>query len=361
MIKNIKQKVFIKIRKMKTISKIILPYYKKNKLWLILGSSFFSFLLLFLVILLLPLSGGKNLSFNIPDGSSTKQIAYILEKKEIFCCPTLFTVVVKILGSDKELNSGNYLVDSKVSFLGLLNRLKKGKGEIVRITIQEGLKASQIFAILKKSKLKNSGNYQMYFDQADFLRKNNLFKEAKTLEGFIFPDTYQFSIFTSEQKVLEKLIKTFHQKITKKLKKANSSLSPYELLILASIVEKETSKVDDKYKVASVFFNRLKKGYRLQTDPTVIYGIKKFNGNLTRKDLRTPSPYNSYLNYGLPPTPISNPGEVAIDSVINPPDTKYLYFVGKGDGYSHFSKTLVEHNKMVKKYQKRRNRNYKSY
>jgi UPF0755 protein len=128
----------------------------------------------------------------------------------------------------------------------------------------------------------------------------------------------------------------------------------HQVVTLASIVEKETGKPEERPIIAGVFLNRLKRGMRLESDPTVIYGIADFNGNLTRKDLETPTPYNTYLNKGLPPGPIANPGRASIEAVLYPSENSYLFFVSKNDGSHHFSSTLAEHNRMVRKYQRRR-------
>ncbi len=313
--------------------------------------------------LFLPLWGSsQNIQFSIPKGSSTKTIAYNLKEKKIFFYPNLFILTVKIFNKSKRIHSGDYEINSKISTWQLLRILEEGKGKTVKITIQEGLRAKQIFTILKESELDNNKNYETYFKDASFLRKNKLPSEAKTLEGFLFPETYHFSRFATEKQILQKMIATFFEKLPQKLQGNRSvDLSFYQLLILASIVEKETSLKAEQKTIVSVFYNRLKKDMKLQTDPTVIYGIENFDGNLTRKHLKAFSPYNTYLNKGLPPTPISNPGLDAINAVLHPEKTKYLYFTGKGDGTSYFSTNLKEHNKAVEKYQKRRRKDYRSF
>ena len=289
--------------------------------------------------LFLPLWGtSQETQFTIQKGSSTKNVAIILKEKNIFPYPNLFILTVKIFNISKKINRGDYAIKKKISTWQLLHILEKGRGKDLIITVQEGLRAKQIFEILKASELDNNKNYEIYFKDVLFLRKNKLPPEAKTLEGFLFPETYHFSRFTTEKQVLQKMIATFLEQIPKELQKSHSSgLSFYELLTLASIVEKETSSKAEQKIISSVFYNRLKKNIRLQTDPTVIYGIKNFDGNLTKKHLKTPNIYNSYFNKGLPPTPISNPGLGAINAVLNPDKTNYLYFTAKGDGTSYFS------------------------
>ena len=336
----------------------------KNKKFIIIAASLLIILVMLIVTFLYaPIWGSsKAKEFSIKKGASSKKVALILKDNNVFPFPNLFLASATLLGYSRNLNSGDYLITEKSSLLGIFKTLKEGKGAKVIVTIIEGLTAKQIFEELKKSKLQNDGNYQIYFTDKNFINSVNLPQEAKNLEGFLFPETYHFSRFSNEKQILKKMIATFQLRAAEQLNNAkDTKLSFYELLTMASIIEKETSKDNEKAKIASVFYNRLKRGYKLQTDPTVIYGIKNFNGNLTKKDLITPSPYNSYLNKGLPPTPISNPGLVAIKAATNPAKTKYLYFVGKGDGTSYFSKNLKEHNRVVRKYQKTRQKEYRSY
>ena len=176
-------------------------------------------------------------------------------------------------------------------------------------------------------------------------------------EGLFFPDTYLFDKRSGALAVLKRA----HGAMQARLERAWAArdpasplASPYEALILASIVEKETGRPADRPLIASVFVNRLKRGMRLQTDPTVIYGIgERFDGNLRKRDLETDTPYNTYTRDGLPPTPIALPSQASLDAVVEPPASPYLYFVARGDGSSEFSTNLADHNRAVAKYQKR--------
>ena len=306
----------------------------------------------------------KVIKFTIQKGNSLIDTTKILREKKLLQSSTLLLIVAKVLQKERGIKEGIYIIDKPISLLGILNLLEKGIGEIVKITIREGLNAREIFKILRESKLKNKGNYDSFFHNKEFMMKNSLPKEVTSLEGFLFPDTYFFSHNTSEEKLLSFLIKNFFQNITPQIKKdiQESKYNFYDIIKLASIIEKETSAPSDAGLIASVFHNRLERGMRLQADPTVIYGIKNFNGNLTRKHLRQPHPHNTYTQKGLPLTPISNPGLMAIKHAINPLKSDYLYFVAKGNGYTHFSKTLKEHNRAVFRYQKQRKarKNYRS-
>jgi UPF0755 protein len=176
-------------------------------------------------------------------------------------------------------------------------------------------------------------------------------------EGHFYPDTYTFGKNTSDLKVLARAKKAMDHQLKKAWGERDSNMvltTAEEALILASIIEKETGDPKDRSLISSVFHNRLKIGMPLQTDPTVIYGIgDKFNGNLTKKDLKTDHLWNTYTRMGLPPTPIAMPGKAALKAALHPPSTQSLYFVAKGDGSSYFSQTLQEHNQAVNRYQRR--------
>jgi len=182
--------------------------------------------------------------------------------------------------------------------------------------------------------------------------------EEKIPEGLFFPDTYYFAPGTSDLTILKQAYMRMRTKLEVLWEQRAKGLplaSAYQALILASIVEKETGQADERDMVAAVFVNRLKRGMRLQTDPSVIYGLgASFDGNLRRRDLETDQIYNTYTRYGLPPTPIAMPGEASIQATLNPANSPVLYFVGRGDGSHEFSSTLVEHNRAVNKYQRSR-------
>jgi UPF0755 protein len=180
--------------------------------------------------------------------------------------------------------------------------------------------------------------------------------EATAPEGWFFPDTYFFAAGSTDAALLARAHRLMRARLDAAWAARAPGLplaGPYEALILASIVEKETGRAADRPLIASVFINRLKLGMRLQTDPTVIYGVgPKFDGNLRRRDLDTDTPYNTYTRAGLPPTPIALPSQGSLDAVVNPPRSDYLYFVARGDGSSQFSTNLADHNRAVAKFQK---------
>ena len=178
--------------------------------------------------------------------------------------------------------------------------------------------------------------------------------DGPSTEGYLFPDTYVLSKGMGARQILDLMINRFWQVFNSLVQGRDLPMSIREIVTLASIVEKETGLAEERPVIASVFLNRLKKRMRLESDPTVIYDLKDFDGNLTKKHLQAPSPYNTYRHLGLPPGPIANPGRASLEAVLKPAQTSYLYFVSKNDGSHFFSSTLKEHNRAVVRYQKRR-------
>lgn len=267
-------------------------------------------------------------------------------------------LVVKLLARWKQqggqIQAGNYRFSDPATPGEILNRLILGDVEKVSLTIPEGFTLQQIiFRMAEKGFGEQKKLSELAYD-ANFIHSLEI--EADSLEGYLFPETYLFSPGIGEQALLKMMVDQFRSHVDSNLKKEaeNLELNLHQWLTLASIIEKETGIVAEMPLISSVFHNRLKRKIPLQTDPTVIYGIKNFDGNITRKHLKTPTPYNTYLIRGLPPGPISSPGLAALKAAVRPATTKYLYFVARGDGGHQFSKTLKEHNAAVRKYQLRR-------
>ena len=260
--------------------------------------------------------------------------------------------MARLSGRASELKAGNYLFESGVTPYRLFEMLTNGDSTQIGITFIEGWTFRQMRDELNRHDgIKHIG---MSLSDAEILRRIGAGESYP--EGLFFPDTYYFSSNMSDLDILRRAYQAMQQKLEHAWKSRSSGLpyaSPYEALIIASIVEKETGKAEERTQIAGVFLNRMKIGMRLQTDPTVIYGMgDKFDGNLRKQDLQNDTPYNTYTRTGLPPTPIAMPGMAAIEAALNPvKDSGYLYFVGKGDGSHVFSKTLAEHNRAVSKYQ----------
>ena len=275
----------------------------------------------------------------------------------------VFKFITRIIGKGGQLKSGDYSINGRQSLMEIIYKLDKGVG--VLVTLREGLRMSEIFKILEENGIGKIKAYETLSRDQKFISTFKLYHKLKNLEGFLFPETYYFSKKDNEKNVLRKIIMTFKKKLpeffSKKSKKVG--LTSYEAIILASIIEKETGVAKERKLISSVFHNRLKKKMRLETDPSVIYGIKSFDGNLTRWHLRKKTPYNTYRIKGLPPTPIANPGLASILAALSPQGSNFLFFVAKGNGDHQFSVKYKDHLKAVDYYQKRhRNRkNYKSY
>lgn len=289
----------------------------------------------------------------VQPGSGLKTISRSLATQGLIVSPWAFTLVARILGQGERIQAGVYEIRPGTTPIALLDRMVRGDSLRDRITLIEGWTFRQVRAAL---------------DRAETLRHDTTgLQEHEVLErlgaierrgeGLFFPDTYHFAMGTSDLQIL----RAAHSRMRSHLENAWAArqpglpfTSPYEALVLASIVEKETGRTEDRPAIAAVFLNRLRIGMRLQSDPTVIFGMgDQFDGNLRRKDLETDSPYNTYVRTGLPPTPIALPGAAALESVLKPVENKALYFVARGDGSSEFSTNLDDHNRAVARYQRR--------
>nr|WP_306173597.1 endolytic transglycosylase MltG [Limnobacter humi] len=291
------------------------------------------------------------LDVHVSTGQGARAIAEELREQGLLVNPTLFTMTARLTGVSAQLKAGRYEVPPGISTWALVTFLSKGVSKLSSVALVEGFTAQELLRKLRAQP-----------DLVDDLAGQSPQQIAKTLgleggslEGWIYPDTYKYSPGSTLSEFLRRATRLQQKTLQEAWLQRAPGLplkSPYEALILASIVEKETGQAKDRPKVASVFVNRLKAGMLLQTDPTVIYGVgEQFDGNLTRKHLQTDNPYNSYTRPGLPPTPIANPGKAALYATVRPEESQYYYFVAKGDGSSYFSKNLNEHNNAVRKYQ----------
>jgi UPF0755 protein len=297
---------------------------------------------------------GKEEVFLIQPGRSVREIAQDLESRQLVRSKTLFVLWVRIMGYSREIKSGEYLLSPAMAPVEILERLRRGKILTHSVTIPEGATREQIAALLHEKNLALRDLFLPLTEDPAVLKKYGL--SGPTLEGYLFPDTYQFGRGIPPSVIIDTMVKRFRQMVDPLLEDlaARPGMTMEEIVILASIVEKETGHPDERTLVASVFLNRLKRGMRLQSDPTVIYGMESFEGRLRKKDLQEKTPYNTYRISGLTPGPICNPGLDSIKAVISPAKTDYLYFVSKNDGSHHFSKTLSEHNRAVDRYQRRK-------
>ncbi|MBN1831297.1 MAG: endolytic transglycosylase MltG [Deltaproteobacteria bacterium] len=318
--------------------------------------------LLFLVILLLVVSAvrflitpaeqeGREQVLFVQKGLSLNQVASELERRNIIVSKALFGLWGKIMGSSRRIKAGEYRLSPNMPPIRILEILTTGAVITYPVTFPEGYTIEQIADVLDSNELVEKEEFVILAHKPAVLKQYNIV--GPSLEGYLYPDTYHFPRGISPSAAIDAMISRFRQ-LTGPLEKRAEVLgmTMEEVIILASIVEKETGLGDERPKIASVFLNRLKQGMRLESDPTVIYGINGFNGNLTRKDLEEPTLYNTYVIRGLPIGPIANPGLEAIKAVLFPEETDYLYFVSKNDGSHHFSKTLSDHNMAVRFYQR---------
>ena len=291
---------------------------------------------------------------SIKPKSGLRSIANQLVEQKVISNALPFVILAKIMQKESELQAGDYTVNKNVSPYQLMLSLNHGKSTQGSITFIEGKTFKQMRARLAK----NDAVRSTIKDLSDIEVMRVVGKGEKHAEGMFFPDTFYFDRNTADTVLLKRAYDGMQAKLEAAWQNRASGLpykNSYEALIMASIIEKETGKASERPMIAGVFLNRLRIGMRLQTDPTVIYGMgDNYNGNIRRKDLTTDTPYNTYTRDGLPPTPIAMPGLAAIDAALHPEKTKALYFVGKGDGSHQFSNSLVEHNRAVVKYQLKR-------
>ncbi len=288
----------------------------------------------------------------VPAGAHGRMIAEMTRKNGILVDVDTMVAALRMQGSTPSIHAGRYRFERGMSLAGIVAKFQSGQVESFTMRIADG---TNIWSIRSSvSQLDDVVSVTKDMTDEEFVRALGV--PYASAEGLFAPETYRFRSGLTDVDVFKAAYKEQWTLLNNEWEKRKSGLTletPYEALILASIIEKETSRAEDRELVSSVFHNRLRRKMPLQTDPTVIYGIgKDFNGNLTRKDLRTPSPYNTYLNSGLTPTPISMPSAASIRAALNPADTPYLYFVARGDGTTHFSKDLNEHNRAVNRYQR---------
>lgn len=297
---------------------------------------------------------GPSVEFSIRPGSGSRTATRQIVEAGVAMPAWQFNLMTRAIGNDAGIKAGSYEVSEGVTPWQILGKITRGEFSMSEVTFIEGWTFLQMRSALQSHPALTHETSGLSDEQI----MARLGSAGQHPEGWFFPDTYLFPKGESDISVLERA----HQAMQKQLQSTwqqrapgTPLRSPYEALILASIVEKETGRREDRGLVAAVFLNRLRTGMRLQTDPTVIYGLgTKFNGNLRKRDLETDHPFNSYTRDGLPPRPISMPGLESLKAVMNPASADVLYFVSKGDGSSAFSRTLDEHNRAVQKFQLKR-------
>jgi len=297
--------------------------------------------------------GGKDGIFVVREGSSLREVARDLEQRGFVKSGNLVVLWSRMMGYSKGIKAGEYTLSAAMPPVKILEKLRRGSILTHAVTIPEGYGREQIAELLHEKELVDRDTFLALTADPSVIKSYGL--SGPSLEGYLFPDTYHFGRGISPSLIIDTMVSRFWQMVGPLTNSARETgMSIDEIVILASIVEKETGRPEERPLIASVFLNRLKLGMRLESDPTVIYGLEGFDGNLKKKDLVQKSPYNTYVIRGLTPGPICSPGLESIQAVIAPARTNYLYFVSKNDGSHHFSRTLAEHNQAVERYQRKR-------
>lgn len=293
-----------------------------------------------------------SLDLSIEPGTSPRAVAQAVVDAGVNTSATALYVWFRLSGQDRRIRAGSYEIAPGTTPRRLLSMLVRGEESLRSLTLVEGWNWRQVRQALARAELLRPDS-QGLSDEALMAR---LGRPGLPPEGRFYPDTYSYAKNSSDLKLLERALKAMDRQLARAWagRTGTSNLrSADEALILASIIEKETGKASDRAMISSVFHNRLRMGMMLQTDPTVIYGLgESFDGNLRRIHLRTDTPWNTYTRTGLPPTPIAMPGKAALMAAVQPASSQALYFVARGDGGSHFSATLDEHNRAVNRYQR---------
>jgi peptidoglycan lytic transglycosylase G len=293
-------------------------------------------------------------------GETLRQFTRRLASEGVLREPRLLTMLGILRGDSGNIKAGEYVMQGRVSPNELLDYLVSGRARYVSLTVPEGFSLSEIAQRLEERELGQADSFLALTRDPQFIASLELPVEPQpaTLEGFLYPETYFFHRGASQEALVTAMVNEFRKRALQVLEEqaGRVGMTPYQALILASIVEKETAVADERPIVSAVFHNRLRARMRLASDPTVIYGMPDYDGNLRRIDLLTETPYNTYKIQGLPPTPIANPGLESIRAAVAPAPVNYLFFVAKGNGTHEFSKDYRTHSQAVWKYQVRPHR-----
>jgi peptidoglycan lytic transglycosylase G len=301
--------------------------------------------------LLTPLTPPAGTTLEIRHGEPFATIARHLAAAGVVAGDRPLRLLARWRGDAGRVQAGRYAFSAPATPDAVLDRLVAGDVVRTTVTIPEGWTLREIAARLDEKGLADQRELLRQAGNADFLRTLGI--PAATLEGYLFPETYSFAAGTPPRRILAMMVEEFRRRITPDMLSGARAqgLDLHQLVTLASIVQKEAGSTTEMPLIAAVFHNRLRRHMPLQADPTVIYGIADFNGNLTRADLEQKTPYNTYRIAGLPPGPIASPGTAALEAAAHPAAVDYLYFVARGDGSHVFSTTLAEHNRAVRRYQ----------
>jgi UPF0755 protein len=296
----------------------------------------------------------QNVIVNVRPGQTLRTTADILRQANLIKSKLKFILISRIKGLDKHLKAGEYLFSAAMPPRQILEIMVKGEVNLHKLTVPEGYSIPQIAVLVENAKFGSKIDFIKTATDTVLASKNSI--EAATFEGYLFPDTYFFPREIAMEQIISAMVNRFWSVFTTewKVRAKDLGFTVHQIVTLASIIEKETGAAFERPIISSVFHNRLEKKMRLESDPTVIYGIKNFDGNLTRKHLSTHTPYNTYKIRGLPAGPIANPGRASLEAALYPERTVFIFFVSKKDNTHYFSTNLKEHNRAVRKYQLRR-------
>lgn len=290
----------------------------------------------------------------IPEGLTLRQLAVRLERAQLIRSQLAFVLLGRLMGADHHIKVGEYAVPPGTRPGEMLSKFMSGQVLLHPVTVPEGYTIVDLAQVFAQQGVADPEALISLAHDRDFI--DSLGLESASLEGYLFPNTYKFARHTKPREVLREMVRGLRTVFTPELQQRAREvhMTLHQVLTLASVIEKETGVPQERELISSVFHNRLRLGIPLQSDPTVIYGLDSFDGNIRKKDLDSKSPYNTYRVRGLPPGPIANPGLGAIRAALYPAPTKHLYFVSRNDGTHQFSSTLAEHNRAVDKYQRHR-------
>ena len=285
-------------------------------------------------------------------GASLREVAIQLAQEGLITDKRMFILIGRLTGLERKIHPGEYAFRTNMIPHEIMDDLRKGKILQIEITIPDDSTLIQVARLFEEKNILPTQRFLQLARDPDFVTSLGI--EAKSLEGFVYPDTYVFPRKTPPEEVIRKIVQEFHSRFTEDMAIRAKALhmTVLQVVTLASIIGKETSNDEERGIVSAVFHNRLEKGIPLQSDPTVIYAVPYFGGTLTKKNLAFRSSYNTYVHRGLPPGPIGSPNVKSIRAALYPADVPYLYFVSKNDGTHYFSATLHEHNRAVWKYQR---------
>lgn len=288
----------------------------------------------------------------VPKGSPAPEVVEILREGGVLPHPLVFRALVLLTFSGRQLHYGEYAFPTPPSAFETWRRLVRGDVIKYEVTVPPGANLYDVAELLEKKKLAKAEAFLTTAASPAVLRRLEI--PGESAEGYLSPDSYIFVKPVTPEEILEFMVRQFRRKVPPDAEKEarEAGLSLHQVVTIASIIEKETGVEEEKPIVSAVIRRRLDLDMPLQMDPTVIYGVKRFDGTVTRKDLRTAGPYNTYLTRGLPPGPISNPGPASLAAALNPSKAEYLYFVSRNDGSHTFSRTLQEHNRAVEQFQR---------